>query len=97
MKHSKFNLINLFLLALCYSFSQNQKTVNKIPILNFGTFHFGYTSDVNSVEFEEHYEENKKLVNEIDKKLAEFKPTIILVEYEPKYNKVGGNCKKISQ
>lgn len=60
----------------------------KIPILNLGTFHFGYTSDAETVEFDEHDDENKKQAHEIAKKIAEFKPTIILIEYEPKHNKI---------
>ncbi len=60
----------------------------KIPILNLGTFHFGYTSDAETVEFDEHDDENKKQAHEIAKKIAEFKPTIILIEYEPKHNEI---------
>lgn len=59
---------------------------DKIQVLNFGTFHFGYTSDANTIEFDEHNYENKREAHVIAKKLAEFEPTIVLVEYEPSYN-----------
>lgn len=58
-----------------------------IPVLNVGTFHMGYTPDANSVEFDEHNAENVKQIHEIAKKIAAFKPTIILVEQEPYTNK----------
>ena len=59
---------------------------DKIQVLNFGTFHFGYTPDASTVEFDEHDDENKRQAHEIAIKIAEFKPTIILVEREPKFN-----------
>ena len=58
-----------------------------IPVLNVGTFHMGYTTDANSTEFDEHNKENIRQVHELAKKIAEFKPTIILVEQEPYKNK----------
>ena len=57
-----------------------------IPVLNVGTFHMGYTTDANSTEFDEHNKENIRQVHELAKKIAEFKPTIILVEQEPYKN-----------
>ena len=93
------NLIFLYLIAfLLFSCSKNEKneslnqkslpkiSSDKIQVLNFGTFHFGYTNDATKVEFDEHNEQNKRHAHEIAKKLAKFKPTIILVEYEPNYN-----------
>lgn len=76
--------------------TSNQKTFpnsssEKIQILNFGTFHFGYTPDATTVEFDEHNDENKRQAHEIAIKLAEFKPTIILVESEPKLNEETAN------
>jgi len=59
----------------------------KIPILNFGTFHMGFTTDENTTEFNEHDKENQSKVHEIARKLALFKPTVILVERIPKDNK----------
>ena len=58
----------------------------KIEILNFGTFHMRYTPDANSVKFNERDLENQKQVHDIAKKLAAFKPTVILVEKAPKFN-----------
>jgi len=87
-------------LASLYSFKTNQNDeiiqtkqeivgdpINKIQVLNFGTFHMGFTPDENTTEFDEHDKENQRKVHEIAQKLAEFKPTVILVEYQPKHNK----------
>jgi hypothetical protein len=59
---------------------------DKIKVLNFGTFHFGYTPDANKTEFDEHSEEVHKEIREVSKMLAEFKPTIICIENLPKFN-----------
>ncbi|WP_238988439.1 DUF5694 domain-containing protein [Aureibaculum marinum] len=59
---------------------------DKIKVLNFGTFHFGYTPDANKTEFDEHNEKAQKEIREISKMIAEFKPTIICIENLPKYN-----------
>ncbi|MGE0930818.1 DUF5694 domain-containing protein [Peijinzhouia sedimentorum] len=56
-----------------------------IPVLNFGTFHMGYTPDANKTEFDEHNEENVRQIHEIARMLAEFKPTVIVVEATPAY------------
>ena len=61
--------------------------IDKIPILNFGTFHFGYTPDANTTEFDEHDKENQRQSHEVAKKLSKFAPTVILVERVPDYNK----------
>ena len=69
--------------------NQNDKkveNVRKIPVLNLGTFHFGYTSDAYTVEFDEYDKNNQKQAHDIAKNLADFKPTVILVEYPPEYN-----------
>lgn len=71
------------------SLNQNDKkveNVRKIPVLNLGTFHFGYTSDAYTVEFDEYDKNNQKQAHDIAKNLADFKPTVILVEYPPEYN-----------
>ncbi|RFC54280.1 hypothetical protein DXU93_08970 [Brumimicrobium aurantiacum] len=57
-----------------------------MKVLNFGTFHFGYTPDANKTEFDEHSKESQKEIREISKMLAQFKPTIICIENLPKYN-----------
>lgn len=59
---------------------------DKIKILNFGTFHMGFTPDANTVEYDEHSDKNKKEVHEIAKKLSRFEPTVIIVETVPTYN-----------
>lgn len=64
----------------------NEATLDKIEVLNFGTFHMGYTSDANTTEFDEHNKENQRQVHEVAQMLAEFKPTVILVEVPPKYD-----------
>lgn len=58
---------------------------NAIQVLNMGTFHMGYTPDAYSTEFDEHDAENVRQVHEIAKMIAAFKPTVIVVEYEPEY------------
>lgn len=57
-----------------------------IKVLNFGTFHMGYTDDANSVDFDENDVKNKADVHKIAQLLAEFKPTVIIVETPPSYN-----------
>ncbi len=41
---------------------------DKIKVLNFGTFHMGFTTDANMVDFNEHNQKNKEAVHEIAKK-----------------------------
>ncbi|MNJ90983.1 hypothetical protein D3C87_86240 [compost metagenome] len=57
-----------------------------IPVLNVGTFHMSFTNDGHSLEFDENNKENVSQVHELAKKLAAFKPTVIVVEIPPKYN-----------
>ncbi|GGH37257.1 hypothetical protein IA57_05810 [Mangrovimonas yunxiaonensis] len=66
--------------------SPTEQKNDKIKVLNFGTFHFGYTPDANKTEFDEHSEEAQKEIREISKMLAQFKPTIICIENLPKFN-----------
>jgi len=70
---------------------ENKKAAKPIPekvkVLNFATFHMGFTSDATSVKFDEHNKENQRKVHEIAKMIAEFKPTVILVEWTPWFNK----------
>lgn len=58
----------------------------KIKVLNFGTFHMGETSDATKTEFDEHDKKNQKEVHKIAKMLADFKPTVIIVETPLSYN-----------
>jgi len=60
---------------------------NAIPVLNVGTFHMGYTPDANKMDFDEHNKDNIRQIHEIAKQIAEFKPTIILVEKNASQNK----------
>lgn len=64
----------------------NDKFEDAIEVLNFGTFHMGFTSDATSVDFDEHDKKNQEDVRKIAKMLSEFKPTVIIVETSPEYN-----------
>jgi hypothetical protein len=46
----------------------------------------GFTSDANKTEFDEEDKKNQQRVHAVAEKLSDFKPTVILVEQEPKYN-----------
>ncbi|WP_417855033.1 DUF5694 domain-containing protein [Xanthomarina gelatinilytica] len=63
------------------------KESQKIKVLNVGTFHFGYTSDANKVDFNEEDKKTHKAVRELAALLAQFKPTIVCIENLPEYNK----------
>lgn len=57
-----------------------------IPVLNFGTFHMGYTPDATKVDFDKKDKKNQQEVHAIAKQLAAFKPTVIVVERVPERN-----------
>lgn len=85
----------LFIIAVLFGLQLNAqetitpvpgKFVGAIPVLNMGTFHMGYTSDAHSTDFDEHSRKNREQVHQIAKSIAAFKPTVIVVEYSPKYN-----------
>jgi len=61
-------------------------TTEKIKVLNFGTFHMGFSTDLNQTKFDQNDEANKRAVHAIAKKLQSFNPTVIVVEVEPKFN-----------
>ena len=61
--------------------------LKKIPILNFGTFHMGETNDANKTEFDENDKKNQLSVKEIANKLSLFRPTVIIVETAPEFDK----------
>lgn len=65
---------------------QSLQENDKIKVLNFGTFHFGYTPDANKTEFDEKSEKSQQEIREISKMIAKFKPTIICIENLPQYN-----------
>ncbi len=64
------------------------EVTGKIPVLNFGTFHMGFTTDANTTEFDENNKENQVAVHQIAEKLASFDPTVIIVEVPPEYNEL---------
>lgn len=78
-----------FLLLTNYSISHAQTTIdssfNEIEVLNLGTFHFGITPDNHKIDYNE--KRNLKKIKEITRQLANFDPTIILVEITPENQK----------
>ena len=62
------------------------ETSDKIKVLNVATFHFGYTSDANKVDFDEEDRKTQEEIRALSKMLAEFKPTIICIENHPQYD-----------
>lgn len=77
-------------LSITFSFAQDLQVETKfkdaIPVLNMGTFHMGYTPDANKTEFDEHNSKNVLEVHKIAEKIAEFNPTVIIVEKIPENN-----------
>lgn len=59
-----------------------------IPVLNVATFHMGETSDAITTNFDEHDKKNQKEVKKVAKLLAEFKPTIIVIETLPEKDSI---------
>jgi|TARA_B110000091_G_C13666738_1_gene412014 hypothetical protein len=59
---------------------------NKIKVLNFGTAHLSSTSDANSSMINLEDPKEKADLEKMVRKIAEFKPTVILLELEPKNN-----------
>ena len=86
----KINLLIIFNLIVFSCNSQEQFPAkdlkSKVQILNVGTFHMGFSSDEHTVDYDEHDRKNIMENRKIAKKIAEFKPTIIIVEREPKHN-----------
>ncbi|WP_037320709.1 DUF5694 domain-containing protein [Salegentibacter sp. Hel_I_6] len=62
------------------------KFENTVKVLNMGTFHMGYTTDATTTEFDEHDQDNIARVHQIAQSIAEFKPTVIIVETLPDNN-----------
>ncbi len=74
------------------------KFENTVKVLNMGTFHMGYTPDATTTEFDEHDQKNIDRVHQIAQSIAEFNPTVILVERVPEKNsEVQKNYKKYVQ
>jgi hypothetical protein len=86
------NKVIMMLVLIEFSKTMAQQPIFKdkfddaIPVLNFGTFHMGFTSDANSVDFDENDRKNQEDVKKVAKMLAEFKPTVIIVETPPSFN-----------
>lgn len=86
------NKVIMMLVLIAFSKTMAQQPIFKdkfddaIPVLNFGTFHMGFTSDANSVDFDENDRKNQEDVKKVAKMLAEFKPTVIIVETPPSFN-----------
>lgn len=85
MKKTFITLLLTFFIATSNAQEANYKAHfdDAVPVLNVGTFHMGYTPDANKVEFDEHAEENVRQIHEIARMIAEFKPTVIVVELNP--------------
>ena len=87
-----FILLNLNLYAQKESYEKTNiyktKFDDAIPVLNVATFHMGETSDANSTEFDENDKKNQIEIKKLAKLLAEFKPTIIVIESLPKYDSI---------
>ena len=91
MQHIRFVLSLLFLSGLAMptqssslpTSPQTTVTANKIKVLNFGSFHFGATSDANKVDFDEHDANIHQEIRTIAKLIAQFKPSIICLEFLP--------------
>ncbi len=70
------------------TYAQGKKELKenkKIQVLNIGMFHMGETSDETSTEYNEASKRAKKEIKQIVESISKFKPTIILVEVQPKY------------
>jgi len=78
--------INIFAQNIPYEKRNIYKTKfnDAIPVLNVATFHMGETSDANTTDFDENNIKNQQEIKKLAKLLAEFKPTIIVIEDLPK-------------
>jgi hypothetical protein len=91
MSNTKKLIKILFLSLLLFSCNEDNNKVdnktthnhsyNKIKVLNIGTFHMGYTTDLHKSEFDTNSKKNKSQIEELCQKIATFKPTVICVEY----------------
>ncbi|MDV6168990.1 DUF5694 domain-containing protein [Flavobacterium sp. DG1-102-2] len=98
MKNSYFRLSMLLpalVLASCAAkLPYNQQAIYKdkfddaVPVLNVATFHMGETTDANSTEFDENDKKNQQDVKRVAILLAEFKPTIIVIESLPERDSI---------
>ncbi|MGV3697124.1 DUF5694 domain-containing protein [Flavobacterium sp.] len=95
---NKRTLLTIFLFAsvnlYCQKTRYDQKTIYKtkfddaIPVLNVATFHMGETSDANKTQFDQQDSSNRKEIQKVAKLLADFKPTIIVIEALPEKDSI---------
>lgn len=82
-------IVSLSIICL-KSYSQNTnddlKEHQPIQVLNFGTFHMGFTNDETKIEFDENDKSKQVQAKKIAKQLAEFGPTVVIVEKRPESN-----------
>lgn len=64
------------------------KFEDAVPVLNIATFHMGETSDASSTAFDEKDSKNQNEIRMLAKKLAAFRPTIIIIEDRPKNDSI---------
>lgn len=85
MKLSSIILVLSLSLVSVPFFGQNKvlDSKTKIKILNMASFHMGETSDAHKTEYDQNDPKNKKENQVIAAMLADFKPTVICVEYLP--------------
>lgn len=89
MKTHYFYMLSCLLLYMTADAQQKpfkDKFDDAIPVLNFGTFHMGYTPDATKVDFDKKDKKNQQEVHAVAKLLAVFKPTVIVVERVPERN-----------
>jgi len=98
MKHLNIHIGVIAIILFLYSNTTNAQSIDvllenmpnseviKTKVLNFGTFHMGFTFDENTTEFDEKDKENQKQVHKVAKMIAGFKPTVIVVETSPENN-----------
>lgn len=82
--------INIYAQNVPYEKQNIYKTKfdDAIPVLNVATFHMGETSDAMKTEFDENNKNNQTEVKKVAKLLAEFKPTIIIIEALPEKDSI---------
>ncbi|MDX1365544.1 DUF5694 domain-containing protein [Arenibacter latericius] len=68
------------------SFKVEEHKGDKIRVLNFGSAHLSFTSDAYSSMINLEDSKEKADLDKMVRKIAEFKPTVILLELEPKNN-----------
>ena len=65
---------------------QSKECDGKIPVLNFGTFHFLFSTDANTSFIDINDQEVVNEIRELNLRIAKFKPTVILTEETPEKN-----------